>query len=422
MVLYRPPRPTVLSPNRGLNPFGTQRSGHLRADPLSMHRQMQEEYTYGKQINLNNPQHGLYSYVVASFPAGSERRPPSLAGQLRNVPWVVAYIPGLEAARTNPFDPDIISDPMSFVLAMLDSLDNGIILTPHDMSPNYYVPQQGEAVYASLATGRARTGTYTRANNPENQYPTRQNPEILEAPGCNFLSPSINPASDADPGAASTPAAPPPEGFNLRYYRPDADETVALFAQAAADWRLPTAWANAGSGVHYIMDRESSGYVGRPNYTFNGEHEGEFRDHYNDPAHRNEWFAAGGHIEQIRNGGRRRDDDHHPDGRYDHSDCSGLGQLTVNNVEDFYPSGVAGVGIAYEEAVGMLRYIAQEYNNPEQARLSYNLPPCCTANQGFMERMAGRGVGCIDHDQGDYGRRPAHINWLAAGCKTHEGY
>ena len=206
----RDPRITIYPPNRIINAGVSQRAGLLRADPISIARQMAQEYSFGRpQIDLNAPFQGI-AYVIASYPAGGERAPASLAGRFRDVPWLVAYIPGIDYALTNPFDPEIISNPNEFALALLTSFEEGVILTPHDMSPNAYQPQQGEVVHVSLESALARTGRYSRAEDNSAQNPSRVNPEILELPNCRPSIASIVPASDAEPTRPATPSSPRP--------------------------------------------------------------------------------------------------------------------------------------------------------------------------------------------------------------------
>ena len=56
-------------------------------------------------------------------------------------------------------------------------------------------------------------------------------------------------------------------------------------------------------------------------------------------------------------------------GRKLRSSATGLGQMTLPNIRDNYPSGVAGIGDPMEEAIGMLLYIKKHprYGNPDRA-------------------------------------------------------
>ena len=129
-------------------------------------------------------------------------------------------------------------------------------------------------------------------------------------------------------------------------FPPSSPEAIALFQQAAAQAGLPLDWA-ADPGLHSILQKESDGYVGIPNYTW-GE-----ASVFNATS----WPAI---WAQIRAG-------QHPTT----STATGLGQLIVANVDKYYPSKRAGIGNALEEAVGMLRYIKDRYGTPANAWARY---------------------------------------------------
>ncbi len=129
-------------------------------------------------------------------------------------------------------------------------------------------------------------------------------------------------------------------------YRARAPETVALFREAAAIARVPDRWATS-EDLHRILERESGGFVGRPNYTF-----GTLSTH---PAM---WTIV--HAELILGLKTAK------------STATGLGQLLVDNVEEYYPSGRRGIGKPIEEAVGMLRYNAARYGTPTLAWARYS--------------------------------------------------
>jgi hypothetical protein len=132
--------------------------------------------------------------------------------------------------------------------------------------------------------------------------------------------------------------------FSRALYPPGAPETVALFREAARRADLPDTWPE-DPGLHNILHHESGGRVGVPNSTFGGQ------------RRLTEIWAA------LKSGTWR------PGwaGEQNTSSATGLGQLIVANVRRHYPSGVAGIGDALEEAIGMLRYIAERYGTPEAA-------------------------------------------------------
>lgn len=145
-------------------------------------------------------------------------------------------------------------------------------------------------------------------------------------------------------------AAPPthtPAGNALReVYPPRAAETRALFREAARLAGVPVSWADS-SGLHNILERESQGRVGVPNFTY-----GSVR---NDSSRYREVHA------ELMLGIRSA-----------RSSATGIGQLLLDNVEAYYPSGRQGIGNPLEEAVGMLKYIEARYGNPDAAWRAYN--------------------------------------------------
>ncbi len=128
----------------------------------------------------------------------------------------------------------------------------------------------------------------------------------------------------------------------IQRYAPFAQDTIRLFERAADAAGVPRAWASSRS-LHNILARESNGEVGKPNYSYG---QAIIDDH-------TRWGEV---HEQLRAGRITA-----------RSSATGLGQLLLDNVEAYYPSGVAGIGNAHEEAVGMLRYIKARYGSPERA-------------------------------------------------------
>jgi hypothetical protein len=141
-------------------------------------------------------------------------------------------------------------------------------------------------------------------------------------------------------------------------FAPYSSQAIALFTEAARVAGLPASWARS-DGLHYVMDHESSGWVGRPNYTYQVP--------YGDGAHRS---ARGAEVwpqvwAELR-----------ADNITARSSATGLGQLKLGKVKRFYPDGVAGIGDPLNEAVGMLLYIEDRYDTPDIAGRYYALPKC----------------------------------------------
>lgn len=144
----------------------------------------------------------------------------------------------------------------------------------------------------------------------------------------------------------------PAPDYKIKRFTPHSAEAIALFEKAAplavgpkSPNGVPTWWASE-PGLHNILDKESDGYVGRPNYTY-GE---RARDE-------NEWAGV---LEELRQGQITAT-----------SSATGLGQLLLRNVDKYYPAGRNGLGVPVEEAAGMLAYIADRYGTPENAWNSY---------------------------------------------------
>lgn len=168
-------------------------------------------------------------------------------------------------------------------------------------------------------------------------------------------------SSDQSMPSGSSPSTSASTPIVTHRFAPNAPETVALFASAAQHVGLPVEWGS-DAGLHSILDKESQGYVGRPNYQFGN---------VSLPQHADKWPAiwAG-----LRDGTWVMMLDKHRVKKAGPSSASGLGQLTLQNISTgkFYPSGVNGIGVALEEAIGMLRYIKQRYKTPAAAWERYN--------------------------------------------------
>lgn len=136
-------------------------------------------------------------------------------------------------------------------------------------------------------------------------------------------------------------------------YVPGSEEAVQLFEYATQRAELPIEWARSDS-LHAILAAESQGWVGRPNYTITLR-DGTEADNV---ENRDRWSE----VHRL-----LRDGQIEP-----RSTATGLGQLILPNVDRFYPSGRDGLGDCIEEAIGMLRYIADRHENPDTAWRRYN--------------------------------------------------
>jgi hypothetical protein len=144
--------------------------------------------------------------------------------------------------------------------------------------------------------------------------------------------------------------------FGFDQYAPYKPETNTLFTEAATRAGLPTSWATSPS-LHQLLAAESGGWVGIPNYQFAG---GPFWGGVN----RDKWPAIWG---AVKSGGWQTMIQ--PQFQAAPSSATGLGQLTATNIKSgkYYPSGLNGIGNPLEEAIGMLRYIAERYQTPDAA-------------------------------------------------------
>ena len=187
-----------------------------------------------------------------------------------------------------------------------------------------------------------------------------------------------------------------------QHFAPGAPETVQLFEQAAQVAGLPRDWANRDS-LHRLMDRESSGWVGRPNYRFSyvrgldGIHHPSQADRWPseiwDRLKAGQWsyFTSN----QVRRTDRRL------------STAVGLGQL-LSDKWDLMPGGAQGIGNPVAEAVGFMRYIRNRYGDPDRAYRFHRLPMCEEENEQYIRSLSGFG--------------PRVDAAFELGCKHHEGY
>jgi hypothetical protein len=126
---------------------------------------------------------------------------------------------------------------------------------------------------------------------------------------------------------------------------PGSPDQIRVFEQAARMIGVPPSWASSHSLIR-ILTSESDGWVGIPNYQYGDRSKDKTR-----------WAEV--HDELRRNV------------LPDHSSATGLGQLIIRNVDAHYPSGRLGIGVAVEEAAGMLSYIKRRYGTPDEAWRCY---------------------------------------------------
>lgn len=157
----------------------------------------------------------------------------------------------------------------------------------------------------------------------------------------------------------------PGNSYKVLRYRPRTPEALALFTQAATRMGRPDFVGNPDNleGLWRILEQESQGWVGRPNYQFGP---------YARLDNANTWPIV---WDSIRKGNWRtllgRPYDKLP--RDKQSSATGLGQLTSTNIPKYYPSGLAGIGVPEEESIGMLKYIEERYGTPADAWKAYKV-------------------------------------------------
>lgn len=132
------------------------------------------------------------------------------------------------------------------------------------------------------------------------------------------------------------------------FYRPGSVKQINLFKEAAKLIGVPEEWASS-KALSRLLQKESGGWVGRPNYTY-GERAKD----------RTRWQEV---WEELKSGIITAK-----------SSATGLGQLLTTNVKKYYPSGLAGIGNPIEEAAGMLAYIKARYGNPDKALAFHDDP------------------------------------------------
>jgi hypothetical protein len=171
--------------------------------------------------------------------------------------------------------------------------------------------------------------------------------------------------------AAAAPGDMPTQSFDQAQYPPNDQSTVDLFTAAAAYAGLPTEWA-VSNGLNMILAKESlGGWVGIPNYQFGQGSTNAERATWL-MNNQDQWPVI---WDAIRSDTWRDllDDPFRNGPRKNQSSATGLGQLTSTNIKSgkYYPSNLDGIGVPLEEAIGMLKYIAENYGDPDSAWAQY---------------------------------------------------
>lgn len=132
-------------------------------------------------------------------------------------------------------------------------------------------------------------------------------------------------------------------------YGPGSRAMVELFEAAAEVADVPLEWASSPE-LEELLRRESDGWVGIPNYQY-GELSFDKR----------RWPEVWAKI-------RRGECPERVEGVSGKFTCAtGMGQLIPSNVDRYYPDGRMGIGDPLNEAVGMLAYLDDRYQNPKVA-------------------------------------------------------
>jgi hypothetical protein len=129
--------------------------------------------------------------------------------------------------------------------------------------------------------------------------------------------------------------------FVKEVYSPGSSKQRRLFEKAAAVAKVPKEWASDPAFIQ-LLKKESAGVVGIPNYQYGARKKDT-----------SQWPTV---WKELREGKMP-----------DHSSATGLGQMIVSNVDALYPHKRDGIGVAMDEAVGMLRYVKKRYGTPEAA-------------------------------------------------------
>jgi hypothetical protein len=133
----------------------------------------------------------------------------------------------------------------------------------------------------------------------------------------------------------------------IKRYAPYSKDAYDLFRFSAIKYGLPESWAT-DPDLHWILSKESGGWVGKPNYTY------KLRS-----INKNLWPEV---WDELRSGIISTK-----------SSATGLGQLLSSNANIFYPDKLNGIGDPVNEATGFMRYIKSRYGSPAVARSVYGI-------------------------------------------------
>ena len=140
--------------------------------------------------------------------------------------------------------------------------------------------------------------------------------------------------------------------------------------------KIPLEWAT-NAQLHRVLGKESGGWVGIPNYTYNysvgtGDPRRSLQLGKGAPVERKRekwpicWEQArnfkSGHKQKVKSDGTVVNQ---------YSSATGLGQCLSRNAAIFYPDGVNGISDALNEAVGMICYIYDRYGDPDTLGTAY---------------------------------------------------
>ncbi len=166
----------------------------------------------------------------------------------------------------------------------------------------------------------------------------------------------------------------PSHGFTKSRYEPFAEDTRALFREAARLEGLPLEWADS-DGLHNLLAAESGGKVGIPQGA--GSHPAEWpriwaRAVSGDRSH---WVPAGSERSMetttcIYGKVNPYGTAYMGLGQLGPGDC-GQGWQTGEGSVRFMPQGARSLGDALGEARGMLGYIDASYRDPDHAWALY---------------------------------------------------
>jgi len=161
-----------------------------------------------------------------------------------------------------------------------------------------------------------------------------------------------------------------------RQLTPGSEEQISVYQKAAKIAGVPPSWAKLKS-LHNLMRSESeNGKVGIPNYTIKvdvpqdgkkcvsaNKYPGTWPTVHTSLQDSHKWInpaSCGRGTNSTYKNGKSK------------SKATGLGQLNGSNTEQWYPKKWDSIGVAVDEAVGMLKYIKSRYGHPDKAWKEYN--------------------------------------------------